>query len=85
MPPKQGRFPRSRGADEANGSALRHLDVNALEHLDLPERLVDALDRNRSGHETPDAARFRRSRAINQSVVLVSGIVSARKSTAVQT
>ena len=41
---QQRRLPRARRADEADDLVLGQLEVDPAQHLELPERLVDALE-----------------------------------------
>ncbi len=63
---------------------LGELEVDAAQHFELPERLVQARDLERGGGHASLAACCRRlSRAMSQSVNLAIGIVSAMKMIAV--
>ncbi len=67
------------GADQADDLVLGHVEVDPLQHLELPERLADAVDLD---HTRLPACRRRLSRATSQSVKRASGIVIATKSVA---
>ncbi len=41
---QQRGLPRTRGADQAHHLVLGHLEVDAAQHLELAERLADALE-----------------------------------------
>ena len=67
------------GADQADDLVLGDVEVDPAQHLELPERLADAVDLD---HTRLPACRRRRSRATSQSVKRASGIVIATKSVA---
>src|SRR5438093_55939 len=80
--PQERRLARARGADQADDLVLGERELDAAQHLELAEALVQPLDEQRLAHRV--ASCRRRSRATSQSVKRASGIVIATKSTAAQ-
>ncbi len=74
---QERRLAGARGADEADDLVLVEREIDPAQHLELAERLVEALDERarRVTSATPAACRRRRSRATSQSVKRASGIV----------
>ena len=68
-------------ADERDHFVGRQLEVDAAEHLALPEGLVDAGRPQQSGHRIAPACSRSRSRAVYQSVSRMVGIASRMNST----
>ena len=81
---EQRRLAGAGGADQADDVVLGDVQVDAAEHLQLPEGLVHTVEEQRFAHVL-DACRRRRSRSTSQSVNRASGIVSATKSSAAVT
>ena len=87
---QEGRLPRAGRADQAHDLVLGEREIDAAEHLELAERLVDALDEQRlpgdrlrrRAHASLPACWRLRSRATSQSVKRASGIVIATNSVA---
>ena len=71
---EQRRLARAGRADQADDVVLGDVQVDAAEHLQLPEGLVHTVEEQRFAHAL-DACRLRRSRSTSQSVNRASGIV----------
>ena len=85
---KQRRLARAGRADQADHLVLVHRQVDALQHLQLAERLVDVrADERRVGvaHTRPPACCRLRSRATSQSVNRACGTVISTKKNAATT
>ena len=84
--PQEGRLPRAGRADQAHDLVLGDGEVDALEDVQVAERLAQALDPERlaglDGHLALADAR-RCSRRTSQSTKRAIGMVSARKTIAV--
>src|SRR5436190_9939815 len=81
---QQGRLPGAGRADQADDLVVGDLEVDASQHFERPEGLVQPFDEQGFAH-VPTACRRRRSRRTSQSVNRASGTVKATNSSAAAT